>query len=326
MKFPIRTLLSLAFVAGLTIFPSNASAEYPERAVHITVPFAAGGGSDTFVRQLAQSMSEHWSQPVLVENRPGASSQIGTSHVARTAPDGYNLLFVSNPFTANPGLFKSLPYDTERDFAPITMMATAAFVMVAHPSLGVNNVQELIALAKEKPGVINFASSGIGGPDHLAMELFKYRTGTDMVHVPFKGTGEALPALLSGEPQVFFGSGIASLPYIESGALKVLAVSSAQRLQTMPDVPTVNEAAGIDGFDVVAEYGMVAPAGTPPEIIDAIRVEIAKCLEAEEMQKLMKKSAAVKVANSPEEFAKFIQNEIKTYAELIKTVGISIPQ
>ncbi|MGE0119007.1 MAG: Bug family tripartite tricarboxylate transporter substrate binding protein [Dongiaceae bacterium] len=326
MKSPIRTLASFVFAVGIVGSAPSAAGEYPERPVNIIVPLAAGGGADLMARQLAQQLSEEWGQQVLVINRPGASTQIGADSVAKSKPDGYNLLFTSNPHTVNPGLFKTLPYDTEKDFAPITLLAEVPLLLVAHPSLGVNSVKEVIALAKEKPGTINYSDSGIGGPGHMAMEVLKYKTGTDMVHVPFKGTGQALPALLGGETQLSFASGIATLPYIESGALKVLAVSGGHRIKSLPDVPTVAEAADIRDFAVVSWYGLLASAGTPKEVVDKIQATVAKALDTEAMSQLLEKSAGVKVASSPDEFAQFIHNEIESYSEVIKAANIVVEQ
>lgn len=286
------------------------------------VPFAAGGATDILTRYIGQEMNKTWKQPMLVENRSGASTQIASQMVATSKPDGYTLLMAANPHTVNPSLFQNLPYDTRSAFAPVSLVTTGPLLVVAHPSLEVTTVRELIELARKKPGLINYASSGTGGPQHMAGELFKYLNKVNMVHVPFKGGGEAIPQLLGGHVQVGFSNPISIIEHVRAGKLKSLAITSIKRSENMPQVPTMAEAANLPGFDVAVWFGFLVVAKTPEDIVTKLQTEIKRVIFTPKGKELMEKDGYEPIGSTPAEFADFIDREIVRWSELVKVAKI----
>jgi tripartite-type tricarboxylate transporter receptor subunit TctC len=315
----VKTLLALllAFAAQL----AHAQA-YPSRPIKLVVPFAPGGSADLVGRLIAQEMGAAWGQPVVVENKPGASAMIGNEYVAKSAPDGYTLTVGTlGPFAVNQTLFESVPYDNIRDFAPITLTGISSHILVAHPSVPVHNVNDLIALAKAKPGELTFASSGTGNATHLTFELFKARAAIDIVHVPYKGGGPAMADLVGGQVLFSFASMASAVPFVQSGRLRAIAVSGGQRSSLFPDVPTVAES-GLQGFASEDWQGILAPAKTPPEIISKLNGEVARILALPEMKAKLAAAGFDAKTSTPEWFGQFIQAETLKWARLLKGIGI----
>ena len=291
---------------------------YPTKLVRVVVPYAAGGPTDIVARLISQGMSDAWKQPVIVENRPGAGGMIGTEYVAKASADGYTLLISgSGPVVVNQSLFKKMSYDTVKDLAPITELVSAPTVLSVPPSLGVNSVSELIALAKAKPGELNYASNGIGSTTHLATELFKLMTGTKLVHVPYKGLSPALTDLLSGQMQLMFSSAVAMLPQVKAGKLRAIAMTGAKRSASIPDIPTVAES-GVRNFEAGSWYGIVAPAGTARPIVDLLNREIVAATKSQDILDRLTLEAVTPVGNTPEEFAAYIRVEHARVAKVVK--------
>jgi tripartite-type tricarboxylate transporter receptor subunit TctC len=307
---------------ALALAASAACAQsYPTKAVRLIVPFLAGGSTDIVGRTVGQKLSEMWGQPVVVDNRPGGGTTIGTEVVARSAPDGYTLLVTPAPFTINPSLLPKLPYDTLNDFAPITLINTTPLVMVVHPGVPAKNVKELIALAKANPGKLNFGSSGTGGSNHLAGELFNAMAGVKMVHIPYKGNAGALTDIVGGHLDVVYNGVTSAIALVKSGKLRPLAVTSLQRTPALPDVPTLNES-GLKGFEAVAWNGLTAPAKTPRDIILKINADVLKVISSPELKERLKAEGSDPVGNSPEQFATYLRDEIAKWAKVIKFAGV----
>ena len=314
----MRWLLALALA-----FAAVAQAQsYPSRPIKLVVPFAPGGSADLVGRLLAQQLSESWGQPVVVENKGGASGMLGNEYVAKSAPDGYTLTVGTlGPFAVNQTLYEHVPYDNIRDFAPITLTGLSSHILVAHPAVPVQNVSELIALAKAKPGQLTFASSGTGNATHLTFELFKARAGIDIVHVPYKGGGPAMADLVGGQVLFSFASMASAVPFVRSGRLRAIAVSGGERSALFPNVPTVAES-GLPGFASEDWQGILAPAKTPPDIVQLLNSEIARILALPEVKaKLVAAGFEVK-SSTPEWFGQFIQAETVKWARLLKGIGI----
>lgn len=315
--------LSLATANGVAQ-AQGASAGYPSKPVRLVLPYPPGGGSDTIGRPLAQKMSEGLGQQVVVENRGGAGGNIGMEVVARSAPDGYTIVMaLTAQLAVNPSLFRKLPYDPVKDFSPITLLAEGPYLLVVHPSLPVKSVKQLIELARTRPNEIIYASSGNGSGGHLAAELLKSMTGARMVHVPYKGGGPALVALLAGEVQVLFATYASGRPHIESGRIRALAVSTAKRPAAIPDLPTVAEA-GVPGYDSGVWYAFLAPAGTPREIIAKLNREIVRALNQADYRKMLVNAAIDPIGSSPEELGRFIKSETVKWAKVIKDAGVRV--
>jgi tripartite-type tricarboxylate transporter receptor subunit TctC len=295
---------------------------WPARPIRLIVPQSAGGSTDLVARPLARLLGDALGQTVIVENRPGAGSVIGTDLVAKAPADGYTLLAVAASFSISPSLYRQLPFDPLRDFAPVTLLSSFPNVLVVRPALGVNSLQEMIALAKSKPGQLNYGSSGIGTGTHLSMELFKHMAGIEMVHVAYKGGAPAVNALLGGEVQVNLATISTALPQIRAGKLRALAVTSRERIAALPDVPTIAES-GLPGFDYSSWIGLLAPARTPRAIIDRLGAEAAKATRTPEIAAILALEGAVPVGNSPEEFAAVIQSEISRWKKLVDAAGIA---
>lgn len=300
---------------------SGAGAAYPVKALRIIVPAAAGGGIDLFARLIGAKLTEAWGQSVVVDNRAGGAQTLGTDLVAKAPPDGYTLLFASGTHAVNPSLFRKLPYDSVRDFAPITLLATAPNLLVVHPSVPARTVNEFIALAKAKPRQLNYGSSGNGGTGHLSMEMVKSMTGIDLVHIPYKGTAPALNAILAGEVSAQINQILITAPQVKAGRLRALGVTSSRRSPAVPEVPTIAEA-GVPGFEAVAWFGVLAPGQTPPAIVAKLNAEIVRIVKLPEIRERLASEGAEPVGNSPEELAAIIRSDIAKWDKLIKTFGI----
>jgi tripartite-type tricarboxylate transporter receptor subunit TctC len=317
-----RTALSLAAALAVSTPQAVAAADaYPSKPIRFVVAFPPGGGTDIIARSIAQKLAERLAQQVVVDNRPGAGGNIGTDIVAKSAPDGYTLLMGSaGPLAINASLFASMPFDPVRDLAPVTLAASTPNVLVVHPSVRATTVKELIALAKERPGEINFASSGHGTPAHLAGELFDSMAGVKMIHVPYKGAAPALADLLGGQVQIMFSTMPPALPHVKDGKLRALAVTSAKRSPAMPELPTVDEAA-LHGFEANTWHGVLVPAGTPPPIIARLNREIVAILHLPDVVERLSGQGAEPVGGTPEEFAAYIKSETLKWAKVVRESG-----
>jgi tripartite-type tricarboxylate transporter receptor subunit TctC len=318
-------LLALAVAAVSLLFsPSTLRAQdYPNRPVHIIVPFGAGGPADVFARVLAQYLQESLKQSFVVEDRPGAGAIIGTDAVAKSAPDGYTLLLMSNTHTTNESLMPNKPFQLMRDFVPVSPINYSDLLMVAHPSTGVKNLKDFIALAKSKPGELNYASSGPGTPYHMAGELFKSMTGTKIEHVPYKSSGDARSGIIGGHVQMMFDAITTMAENVKAGQVIALGTTGAKRSSVLPDVPTIAEA-GVPGYEAIIWLGVMAPAGTPKPIIDKLNAEITKVMNNPEVKANWAKQGAVPMPMSPAEFDKYLRADIAKWAEVVKISGAKI--
>ena len=320
----IRTVLRLLTAALIAAATCASAQTYPSKPIRLVVPFPPAGTTDILAREVGQRLTQVLGQSVVIDNRPGAAGNIGSEIVAKAAPDGYTLeLCTVSTHAINPGLYSKLPYDHVKDFAPVILVARVPNVLEVTPSLPVNTVADLIKLAKEKPGQINFASSGSGTSIHLSGELFKTMAGVDMVHVPYKGSAPALVDLVAGQVQVMFDNLPSSLQQIKAGKLRAVAVTSAQRAPVLPDVPTIAES-GLPGFEATSWFGVLAPAGTPPEIIKRLNTEIDKWLQTSEAKEKLLAQGAAAAGGSPEEFASYIRSETDKWAKVIKASGAKV--
>lgn len=316
-RLSLGAALLLAAPAGLW------AQSYPAKPIRMIVGFAPGGGTDVTARAIVQPLSEGLGQRVVIDNRPGANGVLGSELAARAAPDGYTILMVNSGHTVNPGMYQKLPYDTVRDFAPVTLVASLSNVLTVHPSLPVRTVPEFVRLAKARPGAINYGSGGHGASSHLGMELFKKASGTNIVHIPYKSGGLSVTALLAGEVAVSFNTIPSAANYIKAGRLRALGISSPQRSIGMPAVPTIAEQ-GYPGFSASGYAGLIAPAGTPPEAVDRIHVEVVKLLK---LPKVMEQSMLLgmdPVGSSPAEFAQFIKVDMDKWTKLARELNLSM--
>ena len=313
---------ALLFAAALAVFAAQAATDaYPVRPIRFVVAFPPGGGTDIIARSIAQKLAERTAQQVVVDNRPGAGGNIGTDIVAKSAPDGYTLLMGSaGPLAINASLFAKMPFDPIKDLAPVTLAASTPNVLVVHPSLKAATVNDLIALAKARPGEINFASSGHGTPAHLAGELFNSMAGVRMVHVPYKGAAPALADLLGGQVQLMFSTMPPALPHVKDGKLRALAVTSAKRSPAAPELPTVGEIA-LPGFEANTWHGVVVPAGTPGAIVARLNREIVAILHLPDVVERLSAQGAEPVGSTPEEFAAYIRAETVNWARVVRESG-----
>ena len=313
------------WIAGIAIalccVPLATGQGYPNKTVHLIVPFTAGSATDILARTFGQKLSEMWGQSVIVENRPGAGGTIGAAVVAKSPPDGYTLLVHSAAQAYNASIYPTLSYDTSKDFAEIAPLAGQPNVLIVAPATGVKSVAELIALAKQKPGQLNFGSAGTGSGTHINAEKFKLAAGIDVVHIPYKGTPEALNDTLAGRVTFFFSPISAALPNVREGKLIALGVSTAKRSSALPNVPTIAEAA-LPGFDYNLWVGVFAPAGTPPDIVDKINKDIDRAAQAPDVKERLATLGAEPMPMTPAEFHKFVQAEIEDSAKVIKAAGI----
>jgi tripartite-type tricarboxylate transporter receptor subunit TctC len=323
-----RTFGVLGIALSMFAAGEHAKAQaYPTKPVRLLVPFPPGGGTDYIARLVGQKLTEMWGQQVIVENRPGASMMIASELVARAAPDGYTLIMSSANHTINPSLYPRIPYDTVKDFAPVTVVGSSPFVLVVHPALPVKTVKELIALARLKKGEITYASSGTGGPQQLAGELFKMMARIDMTHVPYKGSGPAEVDLMGGHVQVMFATTVSSLPHIKAGRMRPLGVTTLKRTsafsKVFPELPTVSEAA-LPGYEASSWWGVLAPAHTPREIINKLHADIVKVVLMPDTRAKFMNQGGDPVGNTPEEFAAMIQTELTKWAKLVKAANIKL--
>src|SRR5437867_549102 len=311
------SFVRVAAVYALVWFwaPMTCGQSYPNKPVHVVVPFTAGSATDILARSFGQKLSEMWGQPVVVDNRPGAGGTIGAAIVAKSAPDGYTLLVHSAAHAYNPSIYTDLSYDTARDFVEIAPLAGQPNVLVVAPSLGVKTVAELIALAKQKPGQLNFGSAGTGSGTHINAEKFRLAAGIDVVHIPYKGTPEALTDTMAGRVSYFFSPISAALPNIREGKLIALGVSTAKRSSALPNVPTLAES-GLPGFDYNLWVGLFAPAGTPAEVVEKINKDISRALQSPDIKERLANLGAEAMPMSPAEFKAFVHTEIDESAKV----------
>jgi len=294
---------------------------YPTRAIKLVVPSSPGGGTDIVARILGQKLSEQLGQQFVVENRAGAGTVIGNDAVAKSAPDGYTLLMGLSTLAINPSMYAKLPYDAMRDFAPISQSVSACNILVLHPSVPAKTVVELIALARAKPGSLTFGSAGMGTNPHLSGELFKSLARIDMVHVPFKGSGQSIISQLAGEIAANFPSVPTAMPYVKAGRLRGIGVTTLRRVEVLPDVPSIAEA-GLPGYEATQWFGLLAPAGTPRPIIDRLYQESSRALRSADMKERMTAEGLEVVGSTPEEFASYIRSETEKWTQVIKAAGI----
>ena len=311
-----------ALAIALTCASSAAAQDYPNRPIRLIVPQSAGGSTDLIARLLAQKMSDTLGQTIVVDNRPGAGSVNGTETAAKAAPDGYTLLTVAASFTITPALHKKLPFDSVRDFAPISQVATLPHILIVHPSVPVKSVKDVIALAKAKPGELNVATSGIATSTHLAAELFMHLTGTRMVTVPYKGGSPSMTAMLAGQCQLNFAAMSTAIPHVRAGKVRAIAVSSGKRSVTAPEFPTIAEA-GVPGYEHSSWVGLLAPAKTPRPIVARLSAEAIKAAEAPDTKPYLLKSGMEPVGSTSAEFASLIKTEIAKWEKVVKAAGIT---
>jgi tripartite-type tricarboxylate transporter receptor subunit TctC len=325
MIFPLRMIAPIAIAVAIA-FPmlwpaASAAQDYPSRPVKIVVPFGAGGPADVYSRVLAQHLSEVLKQPFVVEDRPGAGSIIGTDAVAKSPPDGYTLLAMSNTHTTNESLVPNKPFQLMRDFVPVAGINYSDLVMVVHPSVPAKDLKEFIAYAKANPGKLNYASSGAGTPYHMAGELFKSMTGTDMVHVPHKASGEMRNSVIGGHVQMAFDAITTMAPNVKAGQVRALGTSAILRSTVLPDVPTIAEA-GVPDYDTTIWLGIMAPVGTPKEIVDKLNAEINKVINRADVKEAWDKQGAVPLQMWPAEFDAYLRKDIAKWARVVKAAGI----
>ncbi len=318
-----RLRLTFCIVILLAPLMGVRAQSYPAKPIRMIVGFAPGGGTDVAARVIAQPLADRLGQRVIVDNRPGADGVLGTEIVAKSPPDGYTILMVNSGHTVNPGIYKKLPYDTLRDFAPVTLVAMIANLLVVHPSLPVKSVSEFVRLAKARPGTINYASGGYGSSAHLAVELFKKYTHTELVHVPYKSGGLVATALLAGEVDVSFNTIPSLITYVKAGRLRALGVSTPQRSLSLPGVPTIAEQ-GYPGFSASGLAGLVAPAGTPPDAVDRIQKEVAALVKQPALVERFVTLGLEPVGNTPAEFDKFIRSDMEKWTQLTRELKINL--
>ncbi|MBC7781050.1 MAG: tripartite tricarboxylate transporter substrate binding protein [Proteobacteria bacterium] len=298
----------------------TAPSTWPTKPVRMIVPFPAGGGTDILARMVAQKLNEALGQPVIIDNRGGAGGTLGTEVAAKSAPDGYTLILVSGSHAINPGLYRTLPYDTVNDFAAISLIATSPGILVVHPALPAKSVRELIALARTRPGQLNYASAGSGTPPHLAAELFRTMASVDIVHVPYKGNAAALADVIGGHVSLTFPTMPSALPHVRSGKLRALAVTGARRSPAAPEIPTLAEA-GLPGYEATSWYGLLAPARTDPGIITRLHRDVSGMLASADVKDRFAGQGLEPAANTPQQFAALIRSEIAKWSKVVKASG-----
>ena len=320
----VRVLILLLACAVSSFAHSQAARDYPSKAIRIVIPFAPGGGTDTLTRLIAQKMSEAWGQPVVADNRPGAGGTIASDVVAKASPDGYTLLMgMIATHAMSPHLYKNLPYDVIKDFAPVTLAVVSPNILVVHPSVPANSIGELIAFARANPGKLNYGSAGTGSPAHLAGELFRSLAKADIVHVPYKGGAPAVTALLAGEVALMFAGPIESLPQVRSGKLRALGVTTPKRYDAARDLPTMLEA-GLAGFELTQWNGLFAPAGTPPEIVAKLNAEATRILGLADVKERLLKAGFEPAPSTSKEFTDFVKRDYERWGAVIRNAGIRL--
>jgi tripartite-type tricarboxylate transporter receptor subunit TctC len=318
-----KAAFTIAGAIAACAISAPVQAAYPDKAVRIIVGFSAGGTTDVIARIMAKELTESFGQSFVIENKPGAGSNIGAEYVARAAPDGYTLYFVAVTSAINQTLYPHLNFDLVKDFAPVALGAKVPNLLVVNPKLPVKSVQELVDYAKANPGKLAFASSGSGTSIHMAGELFKLKAGVDVLHVPYKGSAPALTDLIGGQVQFMFDNMPSSLPHAQSGKLRALAVTTKERSPSAPDLPTMAES-GFPGFDVSSWFGLIAPKGTPPDVVNKLNAAMQKALDKEEVKVAFEKLGAVPAKTTPAEFGQFIQTEVTTWATVVKASGARV--
>jgi len=322
----VRRLLSVVAAVAVVALAAPALAQpYPSKPIRFVVPFPPGGPLDIMGRAIAQKLAEAWGQPVVVDNRPGAGGGIGAELVAKSPGDGYTLLMGAvSTHAINPSLYAKVPYDPQKDFVPVALVAQVPNILVVNPSLPVHSVKELIDYARAKPGALSFGSGSTGSTGHLAGELFKTMAGVDMVHIPYKGGAPAMQDLLAGQTQLMFDNLANALPQVKAGKLRALAVTTMKRAPAVPDLPTVAES-GLPGFDLTTWFGVFVPAGTPPETVAKLNAEIVKALGSKDLvDRLAGMGAVPPENNTPESFAAFVRAEAAKYAQVVKSSGARV--
>ncbi len=324
MRTLIASLLSAPIMCAMLASPQPALAQnYPAKPVHIIVPFAAGGPADIYARFLGQKLQESMGQAFVVEDRPGGGSLIGTDAAAKSAPDGYALLMMSNTHTVNESLIAKKPFALLRDFVPVSPVNQSDLVLVVHPSVAASNLKELLALVKSKPHALNYASSGPGTPYHMAGELFKAMAGLDIVHVPYKGSSGARTDVLGGQVQMMFDAITTMAPNVRAGKLKAMGTTGRTRSAVLPDVPTISEA-GVPGYEAVIWLGIMAPNGTPKPVVERLNAEIRKVVNSAEVKDAWAKQGAVPMNMSTEEFGAYIREDIAKWEKIVKLSGAKV--
>lgn len=308
--------------AGALASPAGAQ-DYPSKPIRIVVPFPAGGTSDILARAIGRRMSEEWKQPVIVDNRPGAGANIGAEIVVKSPPDGHTLLLASTIHTINPSLYRKLSYHPERDFTPITLIALTSQVLVVHPSLPVRSVKELIAFAKRRPGELLYSSAGSGSQPHLTAELFKARTGIDIVHVPYRGAPPAMADLLAGHVALSFATSPSAVPQVKAGKLRALGVSTAKRIRALPEVPTIAEA-GVPGFEASGANGLVGPAGVPAPVVEKLNAMVVRIVNEPATSRFLVEQGAEPHTTTPSEYAAYLKAEVAKWAKAVKDSGARV--
>jgi tripartite-type tricarboxylate transporter receptor subunit TctC len=315
------TIACLLAAMAMPAFAAESAQNYPSKPIRLVVPFTPGGSTDILARVIGVKLTEAWGKQVVIDNRPGAGGNIGVDLVAKSPADGYTLVMGHiGTFGVNPTLYPKLPYDAIKDFQPITLVALVPNMLSVNPALPVHSVKELIALAKAKPGTINFGSGGNGSAAHLAGEYFKLMTKTEITHIPYRGTSPAVTDLIAGQIQMIITGVPPTLNFVKTGKLRALAVATSKRLPLLPDLPTISEA-GVPGYEATQWYGVLAPAGTPKPIVAKLNAEMAKAIKGPDVREKLAADAAEPVGNSPEEFGAFIKKEIARWAPVIKASG-----
>lgn len=313
-----RAIIAVTLACAATL--AHAQTAFPTKPMRIVVPFTPGGFNDTLGRFLAQHYQTAWGQPVVVENRPGGGTLIGTEVVAKAAADGYTLLIVALPFSVIPSLYPTARFDVLKDFAPVMWAGATPNLLVVHPSVPANTVSEFIALAKSKPGVVTYASTGSGTSNHLSMEMFKSMTGTNILHIPYKGSAPAVTDLLAGQVQAMFDNFPNVIQHVRAGKLRALGITSDKRSPLAPDTPTVGEA-GVPGYAITVWFGVVAPAGTPPDIVQRLNAEANKMLQLPEMRERFARAGVEPVGGTAADFGRHLQTEVAKWARVVKESG-----
>ena len=311
------------FVAVLAAALPVWAQEYPTKPIRWIIPYPTGGTSDFLARLIGQKLTEAWKQPVLVDNRSGANGNIGTELAAKAPPDGYTMILVASTFTMNPAVYPNLPFDTERDLTGVTTILWQPYLLSVHPSLPATTVKQLVALAKSRPGALDYGSGGVGNATHIAGERFAKLAGVKMNHVPYRGVGPSITALLQGEVQVLYASSVAVQPYIKSGRMRVLAATGSKRIGQMPDVPTVQEA-GVPGYVEGNWQAVLVPSKTPRPVVNRLNQELVRIIRLPEISAQIVQVGADVIADTPEQTQALIRNDLKKYGELIKTLNIKV--
>jgi len=318
-----RVWLAVLLLGGAFAPATGPAQEYPTKPIRWIIPYPPGGTSDFLARLIGQKMTDSWKQIVLIDNRSGANGNIGTEAAARAPADGYTMLLVASTFAMNPAVYPNLPFDSERDFAAVTMLLWQPYLLSVHPSLPVTSVKQLVALAKARPGAIDYSSGGVGNATHIAAERFAAMVGVKLNHVPYRGVGLSIPALLTGEVQLTMASSVAVQPYVKSGRIRILGVTGSKRVPSLPDVPTVAEA-GVPGFEEGNWQAVLVPSRTPRPVVNKLNQELVRIVRTPDVSEQILRVGANVIANSPDESAATIKADLKKYAVVIKALNIRL--